>query len=92
MSFALAISASRPVLSFETPADLARAILDRPNGYQKHTLHIGACWGREGRGEAAIAIYGQGERVGFVGYAIGFGHDREALGAVLESVRAEQPQ
>ena len=88
MRFALLSGLGR-MQAFETPGELARAILNRPNRYTHHVLSPGACWGRDPRGEEALLVWGSRDRTGFVGYALGFGHDRGALEAVLDSAKAE---
>jgi hypothetical protein len=84
---ALAISASRPFEVFRTIEDLAAAILRRPGTHTGYVVKLGACTARDPRGEQALAVYGVGEHIGFLGYVLGLGHDAPRLRAALDAAR-----
>ena len=91
--FALARSCAEPVLQFDTVDQLAVAVADRLGRRPYHVPVRAWCTAREPIGERAIAlsaIDARGERVAFIGYVFGFGHDLAALETALRASAAQQ--
>ncbi|WP_174301396.1 hypothetical protein [Caulobacter sp. S45] len=52
----------------------------------RHQLSVAPCGATE-----VLAVYGNGDRSRFLGYACGLGHDAEPLNRAIEQVKAERP-
>ena len=87
--FALAVRPPREITFFASVHDLAAALVRAaaPGAAivpSRRQLSVAPCGSTE-----VLAIYGNGDQSGFLGYACGLGHDAEPLNQAVEQARSD---